>query len=1379
MATVSASATYRGFRKQALYALWRLLTDEDASQRVYQPEGDEDLAIFDLNNRLLQVVQVKDHSAPLTLSEFKHDSADGFFARMHRRLTTHPDCEVWIASFGQIGPELAGAFAAPGPPRTTVAKKLAAKSASIPAAAFENLVARLQGRTVRPNESVLRNDIQSALAPTMAGAHGDTALELLLFWIFGASEQQRPLTRTELLQQIERVGAYLSALRDHATEWNVSIGPLRDKQVSEPERDALRASYRLGAQATWEHILADVDSVRAERLNEVHEQFRGRQAVVIRGASGQGKSTLAFRYMRDFAADGLRFYVRFVEGRAHAIRIAHALRNHIAALGLRAVVIIDLAPSDSGWMELVKDLTNVGINVLVTVREEDFHRAGVASRDVPLGEVALDSITRQEAEDIFNSLVRLGAATPHLDFGEAWSRFTTGDAGPLLEFTHLVTEGETLTKKIEGQVARLQQEALEPGRPITVRHLKLLALAAIANEAECRVSLQALCAESHLDPLTRPLAVLEDEYLLKTVSGGSETLVAALHSVRSKAIVAALLHDSPESWIDLAIECLPLIVDADLERFLLVAFSRRQQFSHSLEAALYHLQLRSWTHAASVLRALLWEGINRYEQENHERLAAFVAQHGEASLFTSDLYVASDSDVAGLLRRTFAEILKTDEDKLPAVQLTDKRRVFDSFRQWATQISPPLSPLTRHSDWIGVGDVAFWVGSRGIQGPLADAARAVLPDSIPEDVRISEVAEFVSGRYAMGQPAFVEWLESHREALSSRFVAETDSIAVTTDDQGSVTVLFPVRITEDGSTPNSDAHDFHAQALTRVNLLRQLFPRASTIKSQGVGTDVLSFLLPNDETVKSIPAEKLTSPREAHLNGTFRNLISYRLLRAASWSEYAEVVFRFRRSACDAFRGLHRGWGRFLEHHKIQASDFAKMPGLELSRLQASRIHMFPRTSVDEWGFVSEDNNKDRRPLEAALEPRVQGNIQRFAEWRKVWRDYESAVGQVSHRAVETSILHLAKKNFDGDAPAESQAGRLTVVNLASAWKALRGLQAHFRRWFVRYVAEDRLSQLEQHEDATFRHLWPVTYAVIYTPEAGANGASSLEADLRDRRREFLRSLGRELTDTVGPDVTVSILEDAYKLEEKSCLTVVCDHTALASAERLKADIVRALWRAARVRAWAPFEATPLEVEWSHILVVHTVRGKAVANAGSFVSIVVLFGSESEMDVKAHHLIPMPVNVADFDVATWELPALSKVLAFQASSVLFILAALRFWSIAQAALTHNLSEGGLQTALASWSSEATKLRQKAARDYEDLVTVIGMLRTAPGVINDDIDGRLKELDKLCRQLLMLDTPDVTWTLESFVAWAEPLITHPDAVTALTTEIIDVSIRAAA
>jgi len=132
LATVSISSTYRGYRKQALYALWRLLTDEDASRRIYQPEGDEDLAIFDINNRLLQVVQVKITRHRLTLSDLKPDSGGRLFRRMHRRLTTHPDCEVWIASFGQIGPELTGALSAPGPLRMTVASKLRCEERQYP-----------------------------------------------------------------------------------------------------------------------------------------------------------------------------------------------------------------------------------------------------------------------------------------------------------------------------------------------------------------------------------------------------------------------------------------------------------------------------------------------------------------------------------------------------------------------------------------------------------------------------------------------------------------------------------------------------------------------------------------------------------------------------------------------------------------------------------------------------------------------------------------------------------------------------------------------------------------------------------------------------------------------------------------------------------------------------------------------------------------------------------------------------------------------------------------------------------------------------------------------------------------------------------------------
>jgi hypothetical protein len=62
-----ATPAYRGYRLQALYTLWRILESEDSSHLIFQPEGHEDLAIFDSNETLLQVVQVKAHKGDLVL----------------------------------------------------------------------------------------------------------------------------------------------------------------------------------------------------------------------------------------------------------------------------------------------------------------------------------------------------------------------------------------------------------------------------------------------------------------------------------------------------------------------------------------------------------------------------------------------------------------------------------------------------------------------------------------------------------------------------------------------------------------------------------------------------------------------------------------------------------------------------------------------------------------------------------------------------------------------------------------------------------------------------------------------------------------------------------------------------------------------------------------------------------------------------------------------------------------------------------------------------------------------------------------------------------------------------------------------------------------
>jgi len=240
---------------------------------------------------------------------------------------------------------------------------------------------------------------------------------------------------------------------------------------------------------------------------------------------------LAFRYLYDYCAEGLRFHVKFVDGREHALRVANALRSHVTRLRLRAVVLLDLAPSDSGWVELVREMIDAGLKVIVTVREEDFRRSGTFSPDIDHAELVLDSITREEAESIYGTLSIVNHMASNLDFEEAWARFITADARPLLEFTHIVSEGETLIQKVEGQVRRLQKEVTssDSNSGISSAHLRLLALAALANAVECRVNLGALCIAAGLDPLTHPIRILENEYFLRQRGTGIEITIGGLH----------------------------------------------------------------------------------------------------------------------------------------------------------------------------------------------------------------------------------------------------------------------------------------------------------------------------------------------------------------------------------------------------------------------------------------------------------------------------------------------------------------------------------------------------------------------------------------------------------------------------------------------------------------------------------------------------------------------------------------------------------------------------------------------------------------------------------------------------------------------------------
>ena len=84
---------------------------------------------------------------------------------------------------------------------------------------------------------------------------------------------------------------------EHHSEWHLTIRPLLSNTPPDEERPRLQEEFYEGGYTRFEHILADLDFRRDEKLAEIAQAFERRNIVITHAASGQGKTTLAYRYL--------------------------------------------------------------------------------------------------------------------------------------------------------------------------------------------------------------------------------------------------------------------------------------------------------------------------------------------------------------------------------------------------------------------------------------------------------------------------------------------------------------------------------------------------------------------------------------------------------------------------------------------------------------------------------------------------------------------------------------------------------------------------------------------------------------------------------------------------------------------------------------------------------------------------------------------------------------------------------------------------------------------------------------------------------------------------------------------------------------------------
>jgi len=509
---MSAIAALKGYRTQFLYSLHYILTNYSQAY-TYRLEGEEDLDVMDEKGHIVYAIQVKNLSKTLTLSDLISQNKTSFLKRF---VDIYPSSTPVLTFFGAISPEIKKWKDSPN--SNDQKERSLFQKAGINDQQIQTIKEKLQ--IIEVSEDTITEQILEMLKAHQAIDPEPTA-ENLLYYIQFTAEKQQLINAKDLLDSITRMGVYLAERIAFTNQYGIYISPLVKTELSGTETEKLKEEFYYGISARYEHISAGLDVQRKHFLDEIDLGLVKHNVVVINGASGQGKSALAYRYVFNKAASSLIYEVILQDDPVKTNEAILAISALTKGLKVPAYFILHVTPNTTSWLKIAREFANHPyLRLLVTVRKEDWYRAQSSEPDFLYTDIEME-LAEQEAQVIFENLESRELITRFNDFKDAWIEFKAGV--PLLEFVHAITQGSSLRDKLKAQVASLTKE--EAGNP--TGQLDLLRIICLADAFGARTDASLIRDIPNIKYL---IDKFEKEYLLKHSS--DRKYMTGLHPIR-------------------------------------------------------------------------------------------------------------------------------------------------------------------------------------------------------------------------------------------------------------------------------------------------------------------------------------------------------------------------------------------------------------------------------------------------------------------------------------------------------------------------------------------------------------------------------------------------------------------------------------------------------------------------------------------------------------------------------------------------------------------------------------------------------------------------------------------------------------------------------
>ena len=595
--TLGAENAWRGYWLQALYIGARV-AEHNNDGLIYLPETIEDLMVVvggGTGQECIEFVQVKSckfdafHLSNLhpKTKDTNLDKDDSFFGHIYEFWKQDVHISARVVVFGNVDREMSdvgGGLQVEGSIRRKMIERY-----GYPDDFFEWLKEHLS--IEQADEQSLTSLLEQQLSNRIeTGAAVELARDYIMSYIYSCCRNRIRITDREWQTKLVNFALQASSARGYLENYGHTIVSLSQYLAgSEHDVEELEAEYRSGASAVPEHIALNLDIERPTWQSEISKAFESKNIVVVRAASGQGKSTVCYRWLMDRNAISDIYLLNGVSS-TNAPGIVAALRG-LAAQQSNFYAYVE-GGADAGWVDICTEINRLNcpnLKLLVSVREDDAARACYDASKVGSADVFL-LFDKHEAGHLYKQF----NTSLFPSFESAWKSF--GGEGPLMEFIYSLSHDVSLRKKLEGQVRHLRKTEHDSW-------LTFLYLASAVGEYGLPSSIARLKSASGLNNIQKMLEILENEMLLR--SDGERGLVFPMHPYRSKLlaeIIAPMLYQNEEELVLSAAKCASGNFGA-----ILIPYLSKNSFSQNGLDDLVDIAQVSWKSSAQALRAMVWK----------------------------------------------------------------------------------------------------------------------------------------------------------------------------------------------------------------------------------------------------------------------------------------------------------------------------------------------------------------------------------------------------------------------------------------------------------------------------------------------------------------------------------------------------------------------------------------------------------------------------------------------------------------------------------------------------------------------------------------------------------------------------------------------------